>query len=43
LCQQRTITSCQLKLYNLLTPLFRVLDHCRPMAGLSTVVVARKA
>jgi 2-polyprenyl-3-methyl-5-hydroxy-6-metoxy-1,4-benzoquinol methylase len=42
LCQQRTITSWQLKLYNLLTPIFRVLDHCLPMAGLSTIVVARK-
>jgi glycosyltransferase involved in cell wall biosynthesis len=42
LCKQRTITPWQLKLYNLLTPIFRVLDHCLPMAGLSTVVVARK-
>jgi glycosyltransferase involved in cell wall biosynthesis len=42
LCRQRTITSWQLKLYNLLTPLFRVLDYCLPMRGLSTVVVASK-
>ena len=39
---QRTITSWQLKLYNLLTPLFRRLDRLLPMSGLSTVVVARK-
>jgi SAM-dependent methyltransferase len=42
LCKQRTITPWQLKVYNLLTPVFRVLDHCLPMAGLSTVVIARK-
>ena len=42
LCKQRTITPWQLKMYNFLTPLFRVLDHCLPMAGLSTVVIARK-
>ena len=42
LCQQRTITPWQLKLYNLLTPFFRVLDYCLPIHGLSTVVVARK-
>jgi 2-polyprenyl-3-methyl-5-hydroxy-6-metoxy-1,4-benzoquinol methylase len=40
---QRTITAWQLKLYDLLTPIFRVLDRCLPMTGLSTVVVARKA
>jgi len=39
---QRCITSWQLKIYNLLTPLFRLLDHCLPMQGLSTVVVASK-
>ena len=32
----------QLKLYNALTPLFRVLDRILPTAGLSTVVVGRK-
>jgi SAM-dependent methyltransferase len=42
LCKQRTITPWQLKLYNFLTPLFRILDHCLPISGLSTVVVARK-
>jgi ubiquinone/menaquinone biosynthesis C-methylase UbiE len=40
---QRSITAWQLKVYNLLTPLFRVLDYCLPMQGLSTVVVASKA
>jgi glycosyltransferase involved in cell wall biosynthesis len=39
---QRSITAWQLKVYNLLTPLFRVLDHLLPMQGLSTVVVACK-
>jgi hypothetical protein len=42
LCRQRTISPWQLRLYNLLTPLFRVLDKCLPIHGLSTVVVARK-
>ena len=42
LCKQRTITPWQLKVYNFLTPLFRVLDHVLPIAGLSTVVIARK-
>lgn len=42
LCKQRTITPWQLKVYNFLTPLFRVLDYCLPMHGLSTIVVARK-
>lgn len=40
---QRCITSWQLKIYNLLTPVFRVLDRCLPIQGLSTVVVATKA
>ncbi len=40
--KQRAITSRQLKLYNLLTPAFRMLDPWLPMAGLSTVVIARK-
>jgi glycosyltransferase involved in cell wall biosynthesis len=39
---QKTITAWQLKLYNSLTPLFRVWDRCLPGRGLSTVVVARK-
>jgi glycosyltransferase involved in cell wall biosynthesis len=42
LCGQRTLTSWQLKLYNFLTPVFRVVDHILPTAGLSTIVVARK-
>lgn len=42
LCRQRALTPWQLKLYNLLTPLFRIFDRCIPMNGLSTVVVARK-
>jgi glycosyltransferase involved in cell wall biosynthesis len=42
LCHQRTITPWQLKIYNLLTPLFRLMDRCLPMQGLSTVVIARK-
>jgi glycosyltransferase involved in cell wall biosynthesis len=40
---QRCITSWQLKVYNALTPIFRVLDRCLPIQGLSTVVVASKA
>ena len=39
---QRTITVWQLKLYNVLTPIFRLLDRLLPTTGLSTVVVARK-
>ena len=42
LCRQRTITPTQLKIYNLLTPLFKLLDRCLPISGLSTVVVAQK-
>ena len=42
LCRQRTITSWQLRIYNALTPVFRLLDHFLPMKGLSTIVVARK-
>jgi SAM-dependent methyltransferase len=42
LCRQRTLAAWQLKLYNFLTPLFRVLDRLLPTTGLSTVVVARK-
>jgi glycosyltransferase involved in cell wall biosynthesis len=39
---QRTLTVWQLKLYNVLTPVFRWLDRVLPTTGLSTVVVARK-
>jgi glycosyltransferase involved in cell wall biosynthesis len=42
LCRQRTITPWQLKIYNMLTPVFRVLDYCLPIHGLSTVVISRK-
>jgi hypothetical protein len=41
-CGQKTITPLQLKIYNLLTPIFKMLDRCLPVSGLSTVVVARK-
>ena len=40
--RQRTITVWQLKLYNFLTPAFRLVDPLLPGSGLSTVVVARK-
>lgn len=40
--KQRTITSWQLRLYNFLTPIFRVIDKVLPISGLSTIVVARK-
>lgn len=39
---QQTITAWQLKIYNFLTPLFRVLDKFLPTSGLSTIVVARQ-
>ena len=42
LFHQRAITSWQLRVYNLLTPLFRLLDRCLPLQGLSTIVVASK-
>jgi len=40
--RQRALKRWQLKLYNRLTPLFRVLDYCLPIHGLSTIVVACK-
>lgn len=40
---QKALKPWQLKLYNTLTPVFRVLDKVLPTTGLSTVVVARKA
>jgi hypothetical protein len=43
LCHQRTITLWQLRVYNLFTPIFRLLDGVLPLRGLSTVVVARKS
>src|SRR5258706_345409 len=42
LFRQRSITAWQLRIYNLLTPVFRALDHLLPMQGLSTIVVASK-
>ena len=39
---RRYLTPWQVKLYDFLTPLFRLLDGGLPIAGLSTVVVARK-
>jgi glycosyltransferase involved in cell wall biosynthesis len=39
---QSRITSWQLRIYNFFTPLFRMLDYCLPISGLSTIVVARK-
>jgi glycosyltransferase involved in cell wall biosynthesis len=43
LFKQKTLKPSQLRLYNRLTPLFRVLDRVLPMKGLSTVVVGKKA
>ncbi len=40
--RQGALKPWQLRLYNLLTPIFRVLDRILPMAGLSTVVIGRK-
>jgi phospholipid N-methyltransferase len=42
LMRQRTITTWQLRIYNFLTPIFRVLDKVLPFSGLSTIVVARQ-
>jgi glycosyltransferase involved in cell wall biosynthesis len=39
---QNTLKPWQLRLYNLLTPMFRLFDRWSPTTGLSTVVVARK-
>ncbi len=39
---QKALTPLQLRVYNFLTPLFRVLDRVLPTSGLSTVVVGRK-
>ena len=40
---QKTITAWQLKLYNSLTPVFRLVDLWLPGNGLSTIVVAQKS
>ncbi len=39
---QKVLKPWQLRLYGLLTPIFRVLDRILPTSGLSTVVVGRK-
>jgi glycosyltransferase involved in cell wall biosynthesis len=39
---QRALKPWQLRIYSALTPLFRLLDRVLPIAGLSTIVVARK-
>jgi hypothetical protein len=40
--RQRRITTLQLRIYDLLTPVFRICDKVLPGAGASTIVVARK-
>ena len=40
--KQGALKPWQLRIYNFLTPLFRVLDRILPMPGLSTVVIGRK-
>ena len=40
--EQKALLPWQLRVYDALTPLFRVLDRVLPNSGLSTVVVARK-
>ena len=42
LMRQRTITTWQLRIYNFLTPILRLLDKVLPFSGLSTIVVARQ-
>ena len=39
---QKSLKPWQLRIYGLLTPIFRVLDRVLPTSGLSTVVVGRK-
>ena len=41
--RQGVLKPWQLRIYNALTPLFRVLDQVLPISGLSTVVVGRKS
>jgi glycosyltransferase involved in cell wall biosynthesis len=40
--KRRKLTPAQLRVYNMLTPAFRVTDKVLPGTGLSTVVIARK-
>jgi hypothetical protein len=39
---QKALKPWQLRIYGILTPLFRILDDILPMSGLSTVVIGRK-
>lgn len=39
---QRALKPWQLRIYNALTPIFKILDRLLPIAGLSTIVIARK-
>jgi glycosyltransferase involved in cell wall biosynthesis len=39
---QKALKSWQLRIYGILTPLFRVLDDLLPTSGLSTIVVGRR-
>ncbi|MGB8168466.1 MAG: glycosyltransferase [Chthoniobacteraceae bacterium] len=39
---QKALKPWQLKIYNALTPIFRLLDRVLPIAGLSTIVIARR-
>ncbi|HYR56982.1 MAG TPA: hypothetical protein VEO95_00060, partial [Chthoniobacteraceae bacterium] len=39
---QRVLKPWQLRIYNALTPVFKMLDRVLPIAGLSTIVIARK-
>jgi phospholipid N-methyltransferase len=39
---QQALKPWQLKIYNALTPIFRILDRVLPIAGLSTIVIAHK-
>ncbi len=39
---QKALTPFQLRIYNFLTPLFRILDRILPTSGLSTVVIGQK-
>lgn len=41
--KRRKLTPAQLRIYNMLTPAFRVADKVMPGTGLSTVVIGRKA
>jgi len=40
---QGALKPWQLRIYNMLTPVFRMLDRVLPMPGLSTVVIGRKS